>query len=156
MAVSTGQCSVFLPDPFSSFHVLKRGLGNSHYVAPYSLLHVSGHNFFHSLPFHRSVTLEEPLRPRLLRISGSWKRLPAPTLTPTGSELRKPNRNPARTLSGCLKEGGTFLNSDPVGVCLVIEEMREGVGSPRTATMGGCELGTEPESSTRATNALNH
>lgn len=42
-----------------------------------------------------------------------------------------------------------------IHVCLVTEEMREGVGSPRTATMGGCELGTEPESSARA-NALNH
>lgn len=94
MAVSTGQCSVFLPDPFSSFHVLKRGLGNSHYVAPYSLLHVSGHNFFHSLPFHRSVTLEEPLRPRLLRISGSWKRLPAPTLTPAAG--LRPTGTPSR------------------------------------------------------------
>lgn len=46
-------------------------------------------------------------------------------------------------------------------VCLVTEEMREGVGCLRTATMGGCELpsrslGTEPESSAGATNALNH
>lgn len=37
-------------------------LWSFHYIVPCSLLHVSGHSFFHSLPFHRSITLEELIK----------------------------------------------------------------------------------------------
>lgn len=43
------------------FYVLKKGLWSLHCAVPYSLLHLLVMIFFHSLPFHRSVTLGEGL-----------------------------------------------------------------------------------------------